>query len=117
MHLADRPMPDPGNRLLMALLPADLARLRPWLEAVELPCRQVLQAPGEPIEAAWFPATGIVSMLAQMEDGDAAEVGLIGREGMVGLPLLLGEDHDDLEAMVQAPGTALRMEAAAFRAA
>ena len=54
-------------------------------------------------------------MLAYMEDGDAAEVGMIGREGMVGLPVLLGGDSDDLEAMVQAPGTALRMDAPAFR--
>ena len=50
-----------------------------------------------------------------MEDGDAAEVGLAGYEGMVGLPILLGADHDDIEAMVQVPGTALRMGAQAFR--
>jgi CRP-like cAMP-binding protein len=50
-----------------------------------------------------------------MEDGDAAEVGLAGYEGMVGLPVLLGADHDDIEAMVQMPGTALRMDAQAFR--
>ena len=50
-----------------------------------------------------------------MEDGDAAEVGLAGHEGMVGLPVLLGADHDDIEAMVQSPGTALRMDAQAFR--
>jgi CRP-like cAMP-binding protein len=55
-------------------------------------------------------------MLAYMEDGDAAEVGMIGREGMIGLPVLLGADFDDIEAMVQSPGTALRMDAAAFRA-
>jgi CRP-like cAMP-binding protein len=54
-------------------------------------------------------------MLAYMEDGDAAEVGLIGREGFVGLAVLLGADHDDVEAMVQSPGTALRMDARAFR--
>jgi hypothetical protein len=47
-------------------------------------------------------------MLAYMEDGDAAEVGLIGSEGMVGLPVLLGADNNDIESMVQNPGTALR---------
>jgi CRP-like cAMP-binding protein len=52
-----------------------------------------------------------------MEDGDAAEVGLVGCEGMVGLPLLLGAECDDIEAMVQGPGTALRMDAQAFREA
>jgi CRP-like cAMP-binding protein len=50
-----------------------------------------------------------------MEDGDAAEVGMVGREGMIGLPVLLGADHDDIEGMVQSPGTALRMDAQAFR--
>jgi len=98
------------------LPPNDLARLRPRLEAVELPFRQVLHAVGEPIDAVWFPETGYSSMLAYLEDGDAAEVGLIGNDGMVGLPVLLGADHDDIEAMVQSPGTALRMNAAAFRA-
>ena len=105
----------PRNRLLAALPPEDLACLRPRLEAVELPLRRVLHAAGEPIDAVFFPETGYASMLATLEDGDAAEVGLIGCEGMVGLPVLLGADHDDLEAMVQNAGAALRLSAAAFR--
>jgi CRP-like cAMP-binding protein len=117
--LADQPTssstPAPRNRLLAALPADDLARLRPRLEAVELPFRQVLHAPGKPITSVYFPETGYVSMLAYMEDGDAAEVGLAGYEGMVGLPVLLGADHDDIEAMVQSPGTALRMNTQAFR--
>ena len=54
-------------------------------------------------------------MLAQLEDGLTAEVGLVGREGMVGLPLVFGIETAFIEAMVQAPGAALRMEASAFR--
>jgi len=50
-----------------------------------------------------------------MENGEAAAVGQIGNEGMVGLPLLLGGDSDDLEAVVQSPGTALRLDAQAFQ--
>jgi CRP-like cAMP-binding protein len=107
--------PAPRNRLLAALPPEDLARLWPRLEAVELPLRRVLHAAGEPIAAVFFPETGYASMLATLEDGDAAEVGVIGREGMVGLPVLLGADHDDLEAMVQNAGAALRLSKAAFR--
>jgi CRP-like cAMP-binding protein len=76
-----------------------------------------LQVPGEPVAAVHFPETGWASMLATLEDGDVAEVGLIGYEGMVGLPVLLGADRDDIEAMVQCHGTALRMEAGAFREA
>jgi len=115
MALSDQPAPVPRNRLLAALPHYDFARLWPRLEAVELPFRKVLHAPGEPIEVVYFPETGWVSMLAYMEDGDAAEVGMIGHEGMVGLPVLLGADHDDIEAMVQLPGTALRMDTQAFR--
>jgi CRP-like cAMP-binding protein len=117
MYLADQIQITPAsrNRLLAALPPADLARLWPRLEAVELAPYQVLHAPGQPIEVVYFPETGWVSTLAYMEDGDAAEVGQIGNEGMVGLPLLLGAECDDLEAMVQAPGTALRIDAQAFR--
>jgi CRP-like cAMP-binding protein len=107
--------PAPRNRLLAALPPEDLARLWPQLEAVELPLRRVLHAAGEPIAAVFFPESGYASMLATLEDGDAAEVGLIGCEGMVGLPVLLGADHDDLEAMVQNAGAALRLGKAAFR--
>ena len=105
----------PLNRLLAALPPDDLARLRPRMEVVELPLRKVLHAPGQPIGAVYFPETSYVSMLAYMEGGDAAEVGMAGYEGMVGLPVLLGADHDDIEALVQSPGTALRMDAQAFR--
>ena len=82
---------------------------------MELPLRQTLQVPGEPVAAVHFPETGWASMLATLEDGDVAEVGLIGYEGLVGLPVLPGADRDDMEAMVRCPGTALRMEAEAFR--
>jgi CRP-like cAMP-binding protein len=93
----------------------DLARLRPLLEPVEMPMRHVLHAPGEPIGAVHFPETGWVSVLATLEGGDAAEVGVIGREGMVGLPLFHGADRSPFEAMVQSEGTALRLEARAFQ--
>ena len=108
--------PAPRNRLLAALPPEVLPALWPRLEPVELPLRRVLHTAGEPITAVYFPETGYASALASMEDGDAAEVGLVGREGMVGLPVLLGAECDDIEAMVQNPGTALRMDARAFRA-
>jgi CRP-like cAMP-binding protein len=115
MALFDQFTPAPRNRLLAALPPEDLARLRPRLERVELPVRHTLYAADEPITAVHFPETGWVSMLATLESGDAAEVGLIGREGMVGLPLLLGADRAPFEAMTQAGGTVLRLDAAAFR--
>jgi CRP-like cAMP-binding protein len=107
----------PRNRLLAALPPDSLARLQPKLELVELPLRQVLHEPEVPIETVYFPESGWISMLAYMEDGDAAEEGLIGIEGMVGLSVLLADEVDDLEAMVQAPGQALSLSADALRTA
>jgi CRP-like cAMP-binding protein len=103
--------------LLAALPPGDLVRLRPRLERVELAFRKVLHAPEEPVAAVYFPETGYCSRLAPMDDGDSAEVGLMGPEGMVGLSVLLGGDRDGFEVMVQVPGTALRMEAGPFREA
>ncbi|MFC7542541.1 hypothetical protein ACFQU2_27955 [Siccirubricoccus deserti] len=86
MALFDQITRSPRNRLLAALPPEDLARLWPRLERIELPARHILYTADEPITAVHFPETGWVSMLATLESGDAAEVGLIGREGVVGLP-------------------------------
>ncbi|CAA9272678.1 MAG: cAMP-binding proteins - catabolite gene activator and regulatory subunit of cAMP-dependent protein kinases [uncultured Acetobacteraceae bacterium] len=102
------------NRLLAALPPPDLARLWPQLEPVALLVPQILYAAGQPIPAVHFIETGWVSKVARLEGGDLAEVGLVGREGMVGLSLALGADAASTEAMVQGTGTALRMDAAAF---
>jgi CRP-like cAMP-binding protein len=109
--------PAPRNRLLQALPPEDLARLWPRLEPFGLELRKVLQVPEESVTDIYFIETGWISMLAPLEDGDSAEVGLIGYEGMLGLPLLLDDEINDLEGMVQCPGTALRMPAASFREA
>ncbi|TDH58737.1 Crp/Fnr family transcriptional regulator [Dankookia rubra] len=103
------------NRLLAALSPEDLARIWPKLKAVPLPLRTVLSAPGEPITAVYFPETGYVSMLAYLEKGGVIEVGVVGNEGIVGLPALLGDDSDDCEAMVHNSGTALRVDVMASR--
>lgn len=115
MAVCDQLTPVPRNRLLAALPPEVLARLLPRFELAELPVRHTLYAAGEPIAAAYFPETGWISMLASLESGDAAEVGMVGREGMVGLPLLFGSDRSPLEAMTQGGGTALRMDAATLQ--
>jgi CRP-like cAMP-binding protein len=114
MPAADASPPAPRNRLLAALPPEDLARLRTRLVAVELPVRHVLHRPQELLDAVHFPESGWISMLATLESGDAAEVGVIGREGMVGLALLHASDRMPFEAIVQAGGTSLRLDAAAF---
>jgi CRP-like cAMP-binding protein len=115
MAVFDQFTPAPRNRLLTALPPEDLARLWPRLQPVELAIRKVLHTPEEPVTAVYFPESGYLSRLAPMDDGDFAEVGLIGSEGMAGLAVLLEGDRDSFEIMVQVPGTALRMDAGAFR--
>ena len=103
------------NGLLAALPPEDLARLRPRLQPVELPFDQTLFPAGGAVEAVLFPESGMVSLLATLEDGEQVEVGVVGREGLVGLPLAFGDDRSLVEARVQQEGTALRMDAAALR--
>jgi CRP-like cAMP-binding protein len=105
------------NRLLAALPPADFERLSASLTLVSLSLKQTLFEADEPIGAAYFVETGMVSYLAYLENGDAIEVGLIGPEGMVGMPLILGVDSASAGAIVQMQGTALRISPAALRQA
>jgi CRP-like cAMP-binding protein len=111
------PVPSPGvrNRLLRLLPPEVLARLSPRMRPISLKIRESLLAPDRTIEAVYFVESGWVSLVASLEDGAQAEVGLTGREGMVGLPLIVGIDTPFVEAFVQADGSALTMEAGAFR--
>jgi len=105
------------NRLLATLPPADFERLAVYLTPITLTLKQFLIEADEPIEAAFFVETGIVSYLAYLEGGEALEIGVIGSEGMAGLPLILGVDHASVGAMVQLEGTALRITPAALRQA
>jgi CRP-like cAMP-binding protein len=105
------------NGLLKVLPPADFGRLAASLTPVTLPFKQALLEADEPIGAAYFIETGMVSYLNYLEGGEALEVGLIGSEGMVGLPLILGVDSASFGAMVQMEGTALRIGPTALRQA
>jgi CRP-like cAMP-binding protein len=77
--------------------------------------REILLAAEKPIESVYFVETGFVSLVAILEDGAQAEVGIVGREGMVGLPLVLGVETTFEEAVVRVDCTALQIGAAAFR--
>ena len=105
------------NRLLAALPPDGFAALAPALRPVELDFRQTLHRPDRPIEAAYFVEGGMVSLLTPLEEGQTTEVGIVGREGMIGLPVVLGADSVATEALVQMQGTALRVPAAELREA
>ena len=104
-----------ANRLLAALPWQEYGRLLDGLDAVELACGDVLHEPGQLIRHVYFPLAGLVSLLALVEGHRALEVGLVGREGMVGISLALGVDVSSVRAVVQGGGAALRMTAARFR--
>ncbi len=106
-----------ANSLLAALPRKDYSRLRSRLKPVELTFGDVLYEPGETIRHIYFPSDSIVSLLTLVDHHKALEVGLVGREGMVGLPLALGIDISPVRALVQGGGTAMRMKSGAFRRA
>ncbi|WP_236552437.1 Crp/Fnr family transcriptional regulator [Belnapia sp. F-4-1] len=85
------------------------------MEAVELPFEETLTPAGGVVNAVLFPESGMVSLLATLEGDGQVEVGIVGREGLIGLPLVLDDDHSLVEARVQQEGTALRLDAAALR--
>ena len=103
------------NQLLTALPPDALAEIMPKLRPCPLIVRETLIVPEHEVKSVYFVESGWVSLVATLEDGTQAEVGLVGREGMVGTSLTVGVDSAFEEAMVQANGRALRLEADAFR--
>ena len=105
----------PANRLLALLPREDYARLRPHLEPIALTYRQSLYQANRPIKFVYFIETGVGSLVNTMANGDAAEVGTIGNEGLVGLPLVLDDERAPTAVYVQVPGTGLRIAASQFR--
>lgn len=85
------------------------------LEQVKLHPGEIISRPDEPIDYAYFPQSGTISVTVLMKDGAQAEVGVIGNEGMFGLPIVLGADSTPLQSMVQVPGQALRLSADMLR--
>lgn len=106
----------PPTNLLLESLPKDEYRLLlPKLERFPLVFGEVIYEPGDLIRHIYFPTSGIISLLAAVEDRATLEVGIVGREGMVGLPVFMGVKTSRDTAVVQGGGAALRMKATAFR--
>jgi CRP-like cAMP-binding protein len=105
----------PANRLLGLLPPKDYARLRPHLRRIPLEYRQSLYRAYQPIGFVYFIETGVGSLVNTMTNGQASEVGTIGNEGLVGLPLVFGDDRAPTSVYIQVPGAGLRMTAALFK--
>jgi CRP-like cAMP-binding protein len=116
MATRSKPAARPANRLLGLLAPRDYKRLVPHLEPVPLEYRKSLYQADKKIEFVYFIETGVGSLVNTMANGQAAEVGTIGNEGLVGVPLVLGDDRAPTSVYVQVPGAGLRMEASLFTA-
>jgi CRP-like cAMP-binding protein len=104
-----------ANRLLAALPPREYRRLLAGLEPVTLTFGEILYEQGKPIRHVYFPCDSLVSLLTPVEGHMALEIGLVGREGMLGIPVALGLNDSPVLAMVRGTGTALRMPTARFR--
>jgi len=104
-----------GNALLAILPGEEYKRLLPHLELVYLFSEQLLYQTNEPIEYAYFPLNGVCSLLNIMKNGEGMEAATVGKEGMVGVPLLLGTTQMPMQAIAQIPGDALRIKANVFQ--
>ena len=102
------------NLLLAALAPEDYAAVAAALEPVAIHAKDVLIAANAPIECVHFPEAGMVSTVAVTEEGYRIEVGVTGRDGIIGAPLVMGIDRTPHESFVQIDATALRVSASAF---
>jgi CRP-like cAMP-binding protein len=99
------------NGLLSRLAPSDRDVLRPLLKAVQLPRRERLAARGERPTAVWFPTAGIASIVGQVAHEPPMEIAVVGHEGFVGLPVLLGDGVSQLESFMQVEGAGWRLAA------
>ena len=102
------------NLLLASLPRKDYLKLLPGLWPATLAFGAVLYEPGRPMRSVYFPSTALVSLLTRVDGHLALEVGMVGREGMLGTPLALGVKASPVRALVQGEGQALRMNGARF---
>jgi CRP-like cAMP-binding protein len=106
---------DIGNIILRALPRAESLRVFSALEFVRLRLHQVLHEPAEVIKSGYFLNDGICSVLTVQPDGESVEVGLIGKEGFVGLPVIFGFKTSALRMITQGDGTAYRVDVAVLQ--
>jgi CRP-like cAMP-binding protein len=105
------------NRLMTFMSPGDRQLLAPHLKHVELAVRQTLEKANQPIEHVYFMEDGIASVVGDSKTFGQIEIGIIGREGITGLHVILGNSQSPYETFIQVAGTALRIEARKLSAA
>src|SRR5213076_1783877 len=95
------------NILLLSIPDREYNLIRPYLEYVDLEHHTMLHNQGQEIASAYFPNDGMVSLVVSTKDGRSVEVGIVGKEGMVGTPLAVGLRRAPYDAIVQIPGSAI----------
>jgi CRP-like cAMP-binding protein len=103
------------NHLLAAIPQIELQRWAPLLEPVELPLGQVLYESGRALGHVYFPSSSIVSLLFVLENGESAEIAVVGNEGVVGIALFMGGETTPSRAVVQSAGRSYRLPARAIK--
>ena len=104
-----------ANRVLASIRPREYKRLQAHLEPVDLQFQEVLFEPGKAIKHVYFPVTCLISLLTAVDKRRSLEVGMVGNEGMAGMPFILGMGVSGVRGIVQGGGTALRMPSGPFR--
>src|SRR5580693_4854478 len=104
-----------NNVILLSLPDEEYNLLRPHLEPAELPQYDILYTPGEKIDFAYFLNEGMTSLVALSADGRSVEVGIVGREGMVGMSLTVGLLRGTFRAIMQMSGSGVRIRSDVFQ--
>lgn len=110
-HLESDGIPSYRNRILASLPKSELALLAPHLSPITLAQTQTLLDAGQKAEYAYFLESGLASVVTTMQSGSSVEVGVVGMEGVIGLPVLLGTESLPNRTFIQIPGAGLRIKA------
>jgi CRP-like cAMP-binding protein len=99
-----------GNKILLALPDSEYLSVRAHLEFVELPHHRVLHEPNESLHFVYFPNQGLLSLVVVMESGQTVEVGIVGKEGIAGIPSAVGLRRNPFREVVQVVGNGFRIK-------
>lgn len=103
-------LPDPRQNLILAALPAeDYERILPDLELIDLPTGVVISEAGDHVKYLYFPVSGIVSLIYNLENGASSEIAIVGNEGMIGISVYMGGESMPSSTEVQSEGQAYRL--------
>ena len=113
--MSERGCPEIKNQILAALPPDEYERLAAHVEHVRLPHGRVVIEHGELISHVYFPNDSLISLVTLLSNGSTVEAAVAGRDGVAGLPVVLGADSTPMRSVVQIPGTAVRINAKVIR--